>query len=367
MPAEVDDKTASFAGPRIAVAGGGIIGLSIAWRLAQAGFATIIFEKGSIGNEASWAGAGMLSLGGEIDEHSPEALLAIESRRLYSGFVRELEEATGTRIDYQECGSLEVAYSADEKEALESRATRQAALGISSRSLTTTQVSTFWPGIRSDGLIAARFYPGDAIVNPREVVNALQIACRDLGIECRERCAVERIDVSDRGIAVESRQGRERFQAAIIAAGAWSSEIEITGAPALPRAEPVKGHLIGYQLPRHTCETIVRHGHTYLLQRANGLLIAGASVERVGFDRQIRPDIAQQIADQAAFVFPRLREMPPSEMWIGFRPGSERLQLGSWHSEHLILAYGHFRNGILLAPVSANRIAAGFSASLQTR
>ncbi len=158
---------------RIAVVGGGIVGLSIAWRLAQSGFAVAIFEKGRLGGESSWAGAGMLSLGGEIDHKSPEAILAIESRRLYASFVRELEAASGMGIDYQECGSLDVAYTEDEKRALDARAARQAQLDIFSKTLTADQVSTFWPRVRHNGLAAARFYPGDAIVNPREVTEAL--------------------------------------------------------------------------------------------------------------------------------------------------------------------------------------------------
>ena len=352
---------------RIAVVGGGIIGLSIAWRLAKLGFTVDIFEKGRPGGESSWAGAGMLSLGGEIDQRSPEATLAIESRHLYSDFVRELQRASGQGIDYQECGSLDVAYTADEKEALNARAARQTELGIFSKPLTAAQVSTFWPRVRNNGLAAARFYPGDAIVNPREMTEALAAACRKLNVAIHENCGVARIQVFDNEITLESLRGPERFQAAVLAAGAWSSQIPVAGVPSPPAAEPVKGHLIGYQQPEQTCSTIVRHGETYLLQRANGLLIAGASVEHVGFDRQVRPEIVEKIAQRAGFVFPHLRETSPSETWFGFRPGSERLWLGMWHSPHLYLAYGHFRNGILLAPVSAERIGAEVSANLQTR
>src|SRR5581483_392952 len=106
--------------------------------------------------------------------------------------------------------------------------------------------------------------------------------------------------------------------AAVIAAGAWSSSISIKNLAPLPPSEPVKGHLIGFRQPEQTCNTIIRHRHSYLLQRANGFLIAGASVEHVGWHRSIEPQIASSLAEQAGFLLPHLRETQPSETWIGF-------------------------------------------------
>lgn len=351
----------------IAVAGGGIIGMSIAWRLAQAGWAVAVYEKGSIGGEASWAAAGMLAPGGEIDMPSPLASLAIESRQLYPAFVQELEEASERAIDYQECGGLELAYSPDELEILEHRSKRQCDLGIHSKPVTASQVSVFWPRVRQKALAGARFYPGDAIVNPREVVFALAAASRKWGVSVEQNCAVSRARLLPDCVEVETAAGRQRHDAVVVAAGAWSSSILIDGAKPAPVAEPVKGHLIGYQQPDQTCNTIVRHGHLYLFQRASGLLIAGASVEHVGFDREIQLPVIASLAQRAAFVLPHLAETTPSESWVGFRPASDALHIGSWHSPRLYLAYGHFRNGILLAPVTAQRISAEINASLGMR
>lgn len=342
----------------VAIVGGGIIGMSIAWRLAKAGFSVAVIEKSTVGGEASWAGAGMLAPGGEIDEPSPLAPLAIESRQLYRDFVRELEDASGLFIDYQECGGLDLAYSQEEWQALEACATRQLALGIESKPLTAKQVGTFWPRIRTEGLTGARFYPGDAIVNPREVVLALAAACRQLGVAVVQNCAVESLAVTDQGVELQTGCGRESHSSAVIAAGAWSSSVGVTGLPPLPAAEPIKGHIIGYQQPEQTCNTIVRYGGSYLLQRASGLLLVGASMERAGFDRQIHPDRVAALASQAAFILPHLGETEPTETWIGFRPGSDSLHVGRWHSDRLYLAYGHFRNGILLAPLTAEQIVA---------
>ena len=351
----------------IAVIGGGIIGTSIAWRLAQRGWEVTLFEKRSLGSEASWAGAGMLSPGGEIESWSPLATLAIESRQLYASFVRELENVSGLAIDYQECGGLDLAYSPDELETLEHRAARQAAVGIRSKALLGTDVFTFWPKIRNRNLLGARFYSGDAIVNPREMVIALADACQKSNARIVQNCSVFQAEISSGSVTLRTGEGIQTFAAAVIAAGAWSGSIVIEGTPPLPDSEPIKGHLIGYQQPEQTCNTIVRHGHTYLLQRANGLLIAGASVEHAGFDRSIHAEVVDSLCRNAEFVLPHLAGTSPSETWIGFRPGSETPRIGSWHSQRLYLAYGHYRNGILLAPITAERIAAEINANLGIR
>jgi glycine oxidase len=341
--------------------------LSTAWRLAQSGWRVTVFDKGRVGAEASWAGAGMLSLGGEIEGPSPLSTLAMESRRLYREFIRELEEASGLAIDYQECGALDLAYSREELQNLEARAAAQVAVGISSKLVTPKHISTFWPRVRQDDLVSGRFYPDDALVNPREIIAALEVACGRADVYIVPHCPVLSVNVSGSTAKVFACDDVRTCEVAIIAAGAWSDSIAVDGVPPLPASEPIKGHLIGYDQPAQTCNTIVRHGHAYVLQRATGLLIAGSSVEDVGFDRDIRPDIASDIARHAGYVFPHLLETMPSEIWTGFRPGSNGLQIGAWHSPSLYLAYGHYRNGILLAPATAKRLMAEINANLRTR
>jgi glycine oxidase len=353
--------------PAVAIVGGGVIGLSIAFALSrrETGLFTELFEQSVAGGEASWASAGMLAPGGEFEEVNPVTDLAIESRRMYSRFLRDVEEASELPIDYQECGALDVAYSEDELRALDRRAERQRQLGIQSRRITRTQVATFWPRIRREGLVGGRFYADDAIVNPRELTHALKCVCRKSQVTIYEHCRVKAISVADSGVCVDSDIGKLSCEIAVVAAGAWSGQIEVTGVPALPPSEPVKGHLIGYQQPEQTCNTIVRNRHTYLLQRVNGLLIAGSSVERVGFDRELNPFVEADLAKRAGFLLPHLAETQPSESWMGFRPASDDLHIGKWHSPRLYLAYGHFRNGILLAPGTAERIASFISANWQ--
>jgi len=337
-------------GLSIAIIGGGIIGMSAAWRLAQAGFTVSVFEKSRIGGEASWAGAGMLSPGGEFDEDSEMARLAVESRDLYRNFVEELQRESKLAIDFQETGALDLAYSAAELAQLAARAERQTAIGIPSRPVSAEQITTFWPRVRKEDLAGGYFYPGDASVNPRDVVAALRAACTNRGVKLIEHTEIHIV-------------APEAYDVTIIAAGAWSSSIAVNGLPPLPHSEPIRGHLIGYHQPEQTCSTIIRHNHTYLLQRANGLLLAGASVERAGFCRDIDQAAARQLETQAGQIMPHLSETTPTEIWNGFRPGSDTLHIGQWHSPRVYLAYGHYRNGILLAPVTAQRI----TASLQKR
>lgn len=350
----------------IAVVGGGVIGLSVAWRLAQSGWRVTVFDQSKRASEASWAAAGMLAPGGEYDEDSPLVAFGLESRVLYRAFIEELQGESGASIDFQENGALELAYSAGEFAALEAKAALQLTLGIPSKALDTARVAAFWPRVRRDGLYGARFYPEDAVVNPREMTAALVTACTALPVDIKESLRVASVHVEEQSAEVNTDAASFRFDAAVIAAGAWSSGIDITGVPPVPASKPIKGHLVGFHQPEQTCSTIVRDGHLYALQRANGLLIVGASVEDAGWDRSVHENIVEELCREAARIFPHLSETTPTEAWTGLRPGGT-LTVGSWHSPRLWLAYGHYRNGILLAPWTARTLAGQINATLRTR
>jgi glycine oxidase len=339
----------------VAIIGGGIIGSAIAWRLAQQGWRVALFERAQLGGEASWAAAGMLAPGGELDEtaDASQVELFLESRRAYGAFVEELMRETGLSIDYRECGALDLAYSEDEWTALRRRAGRQRELGIVSRALTAGQIRTFSPHIEAERLAGALFYPGDAVVAPREVMAALEAACRKRGVAVRERAAVENVETRSTGVEIKG----ELFTAAVIAAGAWSSTIGVNGICELPPSEPVKGHLLGFELALGACPTIVRHGHIYLFQRGSGMIVAGASVEHVGYQRGIDETVSEALLSRVRRMLPVLEKLRPVDVWTGFRPQSDRLRVERWKETALFLAYGHFRNGILLAPTTAERIA----------
>jgi glycine oxidase len=293
------------------VVGAGIIGMSIAWRLSQRGMRIEVFDAGRVGGESSWAGAGMLAPGGEVDAPNRLAKLTVDGLKLYPNFVRELEDESGVPIDFSPCGALE-------RTSDDTRAECQAALGIRSERLNPNEV----------------FYPDDAVVDPRDVVHALQVACTRRGVCFHENHPVAKIEGP-----------------AVLAAGAWSSSIE-TPVP-VAAAFPVRGHLISYQMAPGSLPHILRSGETYLLQRKSGLTIAGSNMERVGFDRTPNREIIAEIDRRARTLFPPLPQ--PHESWLGFRPGTSapEPQIGLVRGTELFLAYGHFRNGILLAPMTA--------------
>jgi glycine oxidase len=309
--------------PDVIVVGAGIIGSSIAWRLAQAGANVRLVEAGVFGAEASSAGAGMLAPSGEFEGQTPLAKLAQESQRLYPEYVRELDRETGAKIDFSICGSLDLAPGAAERAGRQSKA-----------------------GIRSEVTEQGVLYPDDGFVDPGDILNALRRAIDGRHVELREHCRLANIDALEAG-------------ALVIAAGAWSSEIGVVHAGrllALPKALLEPG-----SLPR-----ILRHGHTYILQRTNGFTVAGSTEERIGFDRAVDEGLCREIEQRASELWTHLRGKTPVRRWVGFRPATENmeLQMGRLEGTNVWLAYGHFRNGILLAPFTARQISGEIISSL---
>ncbi|MDP9054628.1 MAG: FAD-dependent oxidoreductase [Acidobacteriota bacterium] len=324
------------------IAGAGIVGLSSAWRLRGCGIPVTVFDAGAVGSEASWSGAGMLAPGGEMEEASPLTEMAMRGLQLYPQFVAELRGESGLPVDYRQCGAMEVALTDEDAEVLERRAARQARLGIHSE-------SAVFPGS-----VSARFFPDDALVNPRDVVAALRLMCARRGVRILEHERV--LEIRPDGSGVRTSKGVYEDEGALICAGAWSSEL--AGARA-PESMPVRGHLISYAADPGRLQTILRHGHTYLLQRETGSLIAGSSTEYAGFDRTIDESVVASVHSRATRLLPYLRGLRPSDRWIGFRPGIAGGQpaIGRIDNTKIWTAYGHYRNGILLAPDTARRIA----------
>ena len=183
-------------------------------------------------------------------------------------FVRELERESGLAIDFQELGAIDLAYSAEELSALEARAAKQAAMGIASQPVAPARVAAFWPRVRGEGLVGARFYPGDGLVNPREVVTALMRGLPRAGRRASSKTArVLRSRMAASPSKSPPRKAREihqRGSRSLPAPGAVPSRSTRCRSPRLGRSE---GHLLGYRQPAQTCNTIIRHGHTYLMQR----------------------------------------------------------------------------------------------------
>lgn len=321
----------------IAIVGAGIIGLSSAWRLAQRGWKVKIFDRREALHEASWAAVGMLAPGGEIDNDARLAEMALRSLALYPEFVRDLEEDSGIPIEFRQCGAIEIG-------ATEEKAVRQRALGIPSEPCT----------YRGQ---AARRYPNDAVVDPLSINEALLAVCGTREIEIHENEAVTEI------LPAGVKTARRSYDAdrILIAAGAWSSSL----LPGLPRAWPVRGHLISYEMPPGLLSCIIRGEHTYVIQRESGAIIAGSSMEDAGFDRTIDDAIVEDIHRRASKLVPELADVKPSNTWTGLRPATDAGPvIGRIGDTNVWTAYGHFRNGILLAPYTADVVGRSFGSAV---
>jgi len=353
----------------VVVIGGGIVGGTIAWRLAQGGVAVQLLEAGNWGAEASWAGAGMLAPGGEVERAGAGAQLALQGRAQYADYVRELCEASGREIDFRECGAVELAANEDEKVALLARMDTQRPFGIVSQWLAPEQLRTKIPMLSDLAWSGAALYPGDAVVNPRELMQALRIACESSGVRVREGTTVSELVCAGSRVEARTTVGAVyTAESAVLAAGAWSSHVKLAGAGPVVESFPVRGHLLQFHMPPGWLGPILRHGHTYLFQRSGGALIAGATTEHAGFSREIDEACVREIRDNAAKLLPTLAEREPDEVWNGLRPGAAQADpvLGRIPGSRLWTAYGHYRNGILMAPSTARVVAAEIISSWGT-
>jgi glycine oxidase len=345
----------------VLVVGAGLIGSSIAWLLSRAGCRVVLIDAGSFGGEASAAGAGMLAPGGEYREPSPAARFAIESLAMYPTFVRQLEKESGLSIDYRKCGAIELAYERERWRELRKRADVQRRFGISVQCLCLSSLSAVAPGLNLEGLRGAFYYPDDACVAPGDLLRALRTVCERQGVTILENSPVESIEAEHGLVMVRVREQRISGRNLVLAAGAWSSQIPVSRSGVntrIPESFPVKGHLVGYQLLPGSLRPILRDGHHYVVQRNSGFTIAGSSEEQCGFDRTVNPERISEIRNAAGSFYSPISMLESTRAWTGFRPGSEHHgpTLGRVSGTNVWLAYGHYRNGILLTPATAHLI-----------
>ena len=335
---------------KILVVGGGIIGCATAYELAKAGCQVTVFERATPGAEASSAAAGLLAPLGESTDTN-FAQLALASWRLYPDVVRELEGRTGIDVEYVTRGTIYPMSATQTRRDAEAWAVNKE-FGV--EVLEGSDVHALEPAL-SPKIRHAIFVRGDHWLNNQRLVLAYAQAAVAAGVELATGCNVSRL-VIERGRvrAVVTEGERVEGDAVLLAAGAWSSELMAPlGAPL--RIEPRRGQMIALaHVP--SVLTYCVHGEAYMAPRPSGELVVGATVERAGFQRAVTAEGIAGLLRAAIELVPSLRELPIARTWCGFRPWApDSLPvLGPWPGvEGLFVATGHFRNGILLAPITA--------------
>ena len=335
---------------KVLVVGGGIIGCAAALELAGAGCRVTLFERASPGAEASSAAAGLLA---PIDESTETsfARLALASWRLYPDVVRDLQERTGIDVEYVTRGTIYPASAAQKRRDVAAWADLEE-FGV--ELLEGDDVHRLEPAL-APNIRHAIFVKGDHWLNNQRLVLAYAQAAAAAGVELKTGCNVSRLVVEAgkvRGLVTEGE--RVEGDAILLAAGAWSGELMAALGTSL-RIEPRRGQMIALaHVPPVVTHCV--HGEVYMAPRPSGELLIGATVERAGFQRAVTAEGISGLLRGAIELVPSLRDLPIARTWCGFRPWApDSLPvLGPWPGiEGLFVATGHFRNGILLAPITA--------------
>jgi glycine oxidase len=347
----------------VIVVGGGVIGLAVAWRCAQRGLGVAVVDPAP-GSGASRTAAGMLAPVTELHYEGAELLaLNVESARRYPDFAAELTTTTGIDIGYRECGTVQVAWDAADLAELRALHEFQATLGVASQLLTGGELRDAEPALAA-GLPGGLYAAGDHQVDNRRLHAALLAAGATAGVELIEDRVAE-VEIRGDAVAGALLAGGARMAAGtvVIAAGAWSRQIGGLPPAAAPLVRPVKGQTVRLRGPedllRHVVRGAVRGSPVYLVPRADGEIVLGASSEEAGFDIRPRAGAVYELLRNAQTLVPELGEVEFVEVSTGLRPGSpdNAPLLGPGALHGLVLATGHYRNGILLAPVTGDEIA----------
>ena len=342
----------------VAVIGGGIMGCAVALRLAQRGIGVTVIERGIPGAEASSAAAGILGPQMEAEGPGPLLELGLRSRALYPALAAELRDLTGIDVGYDRSGVLMVAFDEGGEAALSARRAWQLARGLRVDSLSGDAVRAREPAL-GPAVRAALAFTDDAQVVARELVRAFSQAAAVAGVRFLTGRYVRRVVVEE-GAAVGVELDGEKLAAGtvVVAAGSWSGLVEGAGVPAAV-VRPARGQLVAIETRPPLFRHVVAAPGGYLVPRRDGTVIAGSTVEMVGFRKEVTVGGLAAILGLARTIFPALAEAPVVATWSNFRPFTEDHLpvLGATAVRGLVLATGHFRNGILLAPITAQAIA----------
>ena len=340
----------------VVVVGGGVIGLAIAREAAGSRMRVVLLERGEPGGEATGASAGMLAAQFEAHEPGPLLTLSLRSRALYPEFVRGLEADAGMPVDLRREGALVAALDEAEHRTLSETAAAQRRMGLDVEILGADEIRRLEPAITERAAGGIRL-PHEHTVDPRLLAAALRRAAERAGAEIRSGSDVTGL-VAEAGRVSGVRVSGSPDIAArevVVAAGAWAGSLGVPGFPS-PPSEPVRGQMLCFSAPdlvRH----VVASEEVYLVPRSDGRLMAGSTMERVGFDRSVTAEGMARIATAALRLVPRLAAAPFHSAWAGLRPAApDGLPVIGRAGPGLLYACGHLRNGIVLTPITAKVI-----------
>jgi len=347
----------------VIVIGGGLIGSSIALRLAQAKLRVLVFDRGDPGAEASSAAAGMIAPQAESAE--PDAFFAMcaASHALFRDFVAEIEELSGQEVDFRRDGSLLVAVEEKQVAELEKLYWNQTRAGLPLERLTPAALEQKMPGLSSKVRMALGVSE-DYWLDSEKLARAVIEAAQRLGVRFYAHCAVEELSVHEKHVeAIRAGSGHAGGEATpfsagcfVLAAGCWSGGLAAQiGLPLT--LQPCRGQMMEFESPREI-RHVVRAGTHYLVPRSARRVLIGTTVEYAGFEKIVTAEGLQSILNGAMRFAPFLKDCVFRRAWAGLRPDTaDHLPvLGYGKLDNLILATGHFRHGILLAPVTAQQI-----------
>jgi len=344
------------------VIGAGVIGCAIAWRLGQTGMRVVVVERGRVGGEASHAAGGMLVPLAEAERKDDFFHFTVASLAMYADFARELKGSTGVDIEYGAEGTLYLALTEEDEEALDRRWQWQHEAGLNVKRLNAGCALKLEP-LANQALRFALKYPGDHQVDNRRLMTALHTAALNAGVEFRthteaRELLIESVAGRRRIDGVMTARGEIHARTVVIAAGSWSSLLRCDELPQF-EVEPVRGQMVAIEMPAPAVRHVIYSRRGYLVPRLSGYLIAGSTSEHAGYDKRVTTGGVASIIERAIEIMPSVAGQAITETWAGLRPhapddlpilGDDPRVTG------LIYATGHYRNGILLAPITAQAI-----------
>ncbi len=340
----------------VAIAGGGLIGGAIALELAREGLRVGVFDQGEPGKESSWAGAGILSPAPENPGMLPMVQFGKASIAQYPQFVANVEEISGENAGYRPTGTVDAFFSRDAMGDLSTLIALHHGLGLQAEPLSAEDARELEPALSPD-LEAAALRPEEASVDNRALTQAVLHAAQASGAEIFPNAAVKSIwREQQRCAGLQLQNEKVAAKWTVIAAGCFSSKIG--GAEKYAPVRPAKGQMLSLRSAGVRIERVLWSERAYLVPRNDGRILVGASVEYVGFDKNVTAGAVEKLLAAAIELAPELAGARIEESWAGLRPDSpDHLPIvGPTDVEGLLMATGHFRSGILLAPVTARSV-----------